>query len=110
MTDQILAIPAYAGGEGFGQFYCNKEFKIAFLAIRKCATNSLAAWIARLKTEDVRTPMWSPENQKHNFDLVTPTDAVIADFFKFTAVRHPFARFLSFYNNWIVSPPHTEIL
>lgn len=110
MMGTSLPAQAYANGAGYGYFYCSKEFKLAYLAIRKCASNSVAAWIARLKTDDVRIPMWDPSNRSHNFDIVTPNDAVVEEFFKFTVVRHPFTRFLSFYNNWIVNPPHTGVL
>lgn len=93
-----------------GKFYCNQAHRIAYLPIRKCACTSIAYQIAGLKTKHVRMPLWDPQNEKVNFDLVTADEQDLQDFFTFTLVRNPYGRFLSFYQNWVVNPPHHGIL
>lgn len=93
-----------------GSFYCNRDRKIAYLAIKKCGCTSIARYIAKQKVENILTPIWKPENAKHNFDFVTTDEKSLSEYFTFTFVRNPYDRFLSFYKNWIVNPPQENIL
>lgn len=94
----------------FGQFYCNDEFKLAYLAIRKCGCSSIARTIASLKTSEIKTPLWAKESSEHNFDRVSSDESTLEQYLTFTFVRNPYDRFQSFYKNWIVNPPHSDVL
>lgn len=86
-------------------FFCNNKHKIAYLQINKSACSTLAGHIARITVGDFKT-LWSSDN----FDLITSDESLISDYFKFTFVRNPYDRFLSFYMNWVLEPVHDGIL
>lgn len=92
------------------QFYCNESCKIAYLKLQKCGCSSIAHFVASLKTKYIVSPIWKEENLKHHFDKVTSEECELTEYFTFTFVRHPLSRFLSFYNNWVVDPPHDGVI
>lgn len=93
-----------------GEFYCNSKSKLAYLAIRKCGSTSIAHFIASLKKQHVQRPLWGEEAIVHNFDKVGSDESALSDYVTFTFVRNPYDRFQSFYRNWIIDPPHERVL
>jgi len=87
-----------------------RDYKLAYLAVKKCGCTSIASYIAGHKTKNIVRPLWPSENAKINFDFVTADESELQDYFTFTFVRNPYTRLLSFYRNWIVNPPNTKVV
>lgn len=86
-----------------GEFYTNKQYKLAYLRINKSACSSLCYMLALLKDNKAIESVWDHPEYFDEFETLD-------NYFTFTFVRNPYTRFLSFYKNWVLNPPHTEIL
>ena len=93
-------------------FYLSREHRLAYLQMPKVACTSIQAAICRLNRPDLsaeaifapraihRHPEWN-DREGLNF-------AGWEEFFRFTFVRHPIARFLSFHRSKIEQPSELE--
>ena len=89
-------------------FLLARQQRLAYLQVPKAACSSMRAALCLLNRPDlsreticahgalVRHPEWA--------DLVRADDPIARDFFRFTFVREPYARFASFYRSKISRP------
>jgi hypothetical protein len=95
-------------------FFLVRKHRLAYLQVPKVACTTLRVAICLLNRPDlspaeVRQPGAIHSHREWN-DIVPPSDSAVRKCFRFTFVRHPLARFLSFYRNKIgeVRPEDTE--
>jgi len=90
-----------------GHFYCAESVKIAYLEIQKCACTSAKNLIAYFDNPDcigTLEPFSVHTNAAEVFKMVRPkNDPNLSSYFKFTFVRDPVDRFISFYRDKILT-------
>jgi len=94
-----------------GCFFCNFEYKLAYLRIPKCACTTLEQWLASLHKNYSLHPnisIHSPEANRTYFDALTDDERKLSDFLTYTFVRDPYSRFISFYKDKIMGPRKEE--
>jgi hypothetical protein len=89
-------------------FFAARKHGIAYLQVPKAACTSLRAAICllnhpELDPGEVTSDEWIHETRKLN-DILRPGAAELEKLFRFTFVRHPYARFVSFYRNKVAKP------
>ena len=90
-----------------GAFYFNKAYNIAYKRIPKSACTTLENWLAQHHDNYINKPGYrvhSKEARDNYFDKVSADQSVLpTDCFTFSFVRDPYRRFLSFYNDKILT-------
>jgi hypothetical protein len=89
-------------------FFVARQHGLAYLQVPKAACTSLRAAICLLNHPEldpaqVTRDEWIHQNREMN-DILRPGAPELAQLFRFTFVRHPYARFVSFYRNKIAEP------
>lgn len=87
---------------GLDHFFCNRALGAAYLRIPKCGCSSFESWIAAHHPGFKRSPglaVHSPEANRTYFDAVTRMPDRDRFPLRFTFVREPVRRFLSFYRD-----------
>ncbi len=89
-------------------FFVARRYGLAYLQVPKAACTSLRAAICLLNHPEldpalVTSDEWIHENRRMN-DILRPGAPEVEKLYRFTFVRHPYARFLSFYRNKISEP------
>lgn len=94
-------------------FLLARERRLAYLQMPKAGCTSMRAALCLLTRPDIpreqllargafaQHPEWS--------DIVNPGDPILAQFFRFTFVRHPYERFASFFRSKIGDRPPEKI-
>ena len=110
---QTLRYWFQAGAAGSGHrsralFFVARKHGLAYLQVPKAACTSLRAAICllnhpELDPEEVTGPEWIHQHREMN-DILQPGARELRRLFRFTFVRHPYARFVSFYRNKIAEP------
>jgi hypothetical protein len=94
-------------------YFVARQHRLAYLQVPKAACTSLRAAICllnhpELSPELVTSDEWVHRNRKMN-DILRPGASELGGMFRFTFVRHPYARFLSFYRNKIAEPDSAAV-
>ena len=89
-------------------YFVARKHGLAYLQVPKAACTSLRAAICLLNHPElspklVTSDEWVHRNRKMN-DILRPGAPELAKMFRFTFVRHPYTRFVSFYRNKIAEP------
>jgi len=89
-------------------FFVARQHGLAYLQVPKAACTSLRAAICLLNHPDLDPALvtrdeWIHENRAMN-DILRRGAPELEKLFRFTFVRHPYARFVSFYRNKIAEP------
>lgn len=85
-------------------YFCNKRLNLAYLRIPKCACTTIEIWMAQNHGNyDPRNPFpaHSKEANRTYFDEIASAKKGVPGYFRFSFVRHPVSRFISFYNDKI---------
>ena len=84
------------GSPGYKHFFADKHLQVAYLNVPKCACTTIKVMVCDLEGVSIpRAEDYLPFRQ-------TPADVVKAGSFRFTFVREPIGRFLSFYKDKIL--------
>jgi hypothetical protein len=89
-------------------FFVARKYSLAYLQVPKAACTSLRAAICLLNHPEldpaqVTSDEWVHKHREMN-DILRPGTRELEKLFRFTFVRHPYARFVSFYRNKIAEP------
>lgn len=89
-------------------YFAARKHGIAYLQVPKVASTSLRTAICLLNhpsldRTEISEPSWIHRNRQWN-DMLPMESSELQSLFKFTFVRHPFSRFLSFYFNKLSHP------
>lgn len=90
-----------------GSFLCSDALGLAYLRIPKCGCTTIEGWMASQHPNyDPVSPhkIHSADALREYFDCVRPMVGHEDGYFRFTFVRDPLRRFLSFYNDKIMGP------
>lgn len=90
-----------------GSFLCSDALGLAYLRIPKCGCTTIEGWMASQHPNyDPVSPhkIHSADALHQYFDQVRPMVGHADGYFRFTFVRDPLRRFLSFYNDKILGP------
>jgi len=104
LRDTFAVPPTY---QGRIWFFLARRHRLAYLQMPKVACTSLRAAICLLNHPELpRAEVFDGEtiHKRRDWnDIVTPDHEALRACFRFTFVRHPLERFLSFYRNKIAS-------
>ncbi|WP_084591637.1 sulfotransferase family protein [Gilvimarinus agarilyticus] len=88
--------------KSIGHYYCSEKLGLAYVRIPKCACTTIERWMARHHDTfqaHPNLPIHSEEANQRYFDKVVAELPPLEDYFRFSFVRHPEDRFLSFFND-----------
>jgi hypothetical protein len=95
-------------------FFAARRHGIAYLQVPKVACTSFKVAIALLNQPELRDDLTAKPTAIHARrewnDLIAANDRALKKLYRFTFVRNPVARFLSFYQNKIWQPPRGSLL
>lgn len=95
----------------FGVFVGSAQHKLAYLVIPKCGCSSLRDWILSLDYQGDGAILNNFHSRCDNdFTFFSPKNRPPRDFFKFTFVRNPYRRVLSFYTDRILNDPNETFI
>ena len=87
-------------------FFLSRQHRLAYLQMPKAACTSIRTALCLLNHPELEQEKAAGKLQIHNHpewnDMVGEDSTEISGFFRFTFVRDPYARFVSFYHNKIV--------
>ena len=84
------------------QFDTLPEQKIAYLVMRKCGCSSIMHAFSRIRDRQPVPQSAIEIHRKRDFNVFAPKLEAPSSWFKFTIVRDPISRFISFYANKIL--------
>jgi Sulfotransferase family len=86
-------------------YFLARKHRLAYLQVPKVACSSFRAAMALLSRPDLSRDAVLARGAIHQYrewnDIAGPENKELASFFRFTFVRHPIARFVSFYGSKI---------
>lgn len=95
-------------------FFLARQAGLAYLQVPKAACTSFKVALALLNRPELREEIMERPTRIHGRpewnDMVQANDRALAGLFRFTFVRHPIPRFISFYQNKILQPPRGSVL
>ena len=94
-------------------FFLARQHGLAYLQVPKVACTSVKIALALLNRPELRAALSAKPTEIHSHldwnDIVPPGNPALGKLFRFTFVRHPLVRFVSFYENKILKPPGGEM-
>ncbi len=97
----------------FGHYYCLDNLSLAYIRIPKCACTTIERWMASHHANYVLNPNYTTHSRsanEHYFDNIATDVDPKEGYFRFTFVRHPEDRFLSFFNEKLAGKKKEEPL
>ena len=89
-------------------FFLARGAGLAYLQVPKAACTSFKVALALLNRPELRDEIMERPTRIHGRpewnDIVAANDRALAGLFRFTFVRHPIPRFISFYQNKVLQP------
>jgi hypothetical protein len=85
-----------------GHYYCSDNLSLAYIRIPKCACTTIEKWMASQHPRYLSRPDYpahSREAKENYFDKVVKNVKSDEGYLRFTFVRHPEDRFISFFND-----------